>query len=52
MQKPDLDQMWETFIKFSMDDVPIGKHIEIIRKKIKPLIFRLKNDGLIGCILS
>jgi len=48
MQKPNLDQMWETFIKFSMDDIPSGKHIEIIRKKIQPLIFRLRNDGLIN----
>jgi hypothetical protein len=48
MQKPNLDQMWETFIKFSRDDVPLGKHIEIIRKKIRPLISRLKDDGLIS----
>jgi hypothetical protein len=47
MEKPDLDKMWETFIKLSWDDILYGRHIDIIRKKVQPLISNLKNEGLI-----
>jgi len=48
MQKPDLNRMWETFIKFSWNDVPLGRHFDIIRKKVYPLISRLKDEGIIN----
>ena len=48
MQKPDLNQMWETFVKFSWEDVPTGRHIDIIRNKIFPLISRLENEEIIN----
>jgi len=48
MQKPDLNQMWETFTRFSRDGVSSGKHIEIIRKKVYPVIFSLKDKGIIN----
>jgi hypothetical protein len=47
MEKPDLDKMWETFIKLTWDDILNGKHIDVIRKKVQPVIFGLKNEGLI-----
>jgi len=44
MQRPDLDRMWETFVRVSPGENPIGT----IRSKIHPLISRLKNEGIIG----
>ena len=47
MQKPDLNQMWETFIRFSVEDVPLGRHVDIIREKVYPVISRLKDENII-----
>lgn len=46
MQKPVLDQMWETFIKFSWDDISSGIYFNLTRKQINPVITRLKNEGI------
>jgi hypothetical protein len=48
MQKPNLNQMWETFVKLSLEDVPTGKHINVIRKRISPLFSRLEKEGVIN----
>lgn len=40
--------MWETFVRFSWEDVPLGRHIAIIREKIFPLISRLENEEIIN----
>ena len=53
MNKPNLDRMWETFIKLSNEDIPLGNHIEKMRSLISPLVSRLKDSGLIDwyCLL-
>jgi hypothetical protein len=48
MEKPDLNQMWETFVRLSWDDVPLGRHINIIREKIFPLLSDLEKKGIIN----
>jgi len=48
MEKPNLERMWETFIKFSMEDIYSAKHFDIIRNQIYPLITKLKDDGIIN----
>lgn len=44
MQRPNLDRMWETFIKIAPEETVITG----IRCKIRPLIFRLRDEGIIG----
>jgi hypothetical protein len=36
MEKPDLNRIWETFIRFSWDDLSIGRQIALIREKVAP----------------
>jgi len=48
MQKPDLNRMWETFIKMSLEDIRLGRYINIIRFKIYPMISGLKDNGMIN----
>lgn len=48
MQKPNLDQMWEIFVKFSWDDRLQGSHFNILREKIFPLLSGLENDKIIN----
>jgi len=55
MQKPDLNRMWETFIKIGIPDFASPKPfldssnlIQIIRSKIHTMISRLQNDGVIN----
>jgi hypothetical protein len=45
--------MWETFIRLSMDDIPLGNHIEKMRSIVFPLVSRLKDTGRINwyCLL-
>jgi len=44
MQRPDLDRMWETFVRVRPDEKPIN----IIRFRMRPLISRLRDEGVIG----
>jgi len=49
MEKPNLNRMWETFIKIGLpDSVSFGRLIHMIRFKIHPMIYRLKDDGIIN----
>lgn len=48
MEKPDLNRMWETFIKMSWEDIRGGEHLNIIRFKIHQIISFLKDDGIIN----
>jgi hypothetical protein len=48
MDKPNLERIWETFIKFSVDEVQFAIHFDIIRNQIYPLVTKLKNDGIIN----
>jgi len=48
MQKPDLNQMWETFIKIGLpNEVPHTKFYPLIRTKVYPTISDLEQKGLI-----
>jgi len=42
MNKPDLERMWETFIKISPVDF-----LDVIRFKAKPVIFGLRDKNII-----
>jgi hypothetical protein len=44
MQVPDMNNVWETFIRISPDE----NVINAIRSRIRPLIFHLRDEGLIG----
>ncbi len=44
MQKPDLNRLWETFIRFSWDDLSSRRHISLIREKVAPAISILKAE--------
>ena len=48
MEKPDLDRMWETFIRFSWDNLSSGGHIGLIREKVAHTISLLKAKGKIS----
>ena len=55
MEKPNLDRMWETFIKIGkLDFTPnkpflnINEMFRTIRSKISPMIFRFVNGGKIN----
>jgi len=45
MEKPDLSRLWETFIRFSWDDLSSGGHIGLIREKVASTISVLKAKG-------
>ena len=45
MEKPDLNKLWETFIRFSWTDLSSGGHIGIIREKVAHTISVLKAKG-------
>jgi len=45
MQKPDLNKLWETFIRFSWDDLSSGRHIGLMREKVAYAIDILKAKG-------
>jgi len=47
VHKPNLDLMWDTFVRLSWEDIPVGKHIARLRHDIAPLISRLKDQGVI-----
>ena len=49
MRKPDLDQMWETFIKIPIEDntISLNNIYDTIRSKIYPMISRLRDDGML-----
>ena len=47
MEKPNLERMWETFIKLPAN-LTFEVHFDIIRKQIHPLVSKLKNDGIIN----
>lgn len=53
MKKPDLNRMWETFVKLSWEDVSMGGHINMLRKKIHPLLSDLEKKEIIdwNCFL-
>lgn len=48
MEKPNLDHMWETFIRISAEEASSGKHISVIRLKIYPVVSRLQDKGKIN----
>jgi hypothetical protein len=56
MEMPNLEKMWETFIKIGKIDLitpnkPFVDHaqiIQIIRRKISPMIAHLENEGVIN----
>ena len=45
MEKPDLNRLWETFIRFSWDDLSTGRQIALIREEVAPAIDILKAKG-------
>ncbi len=47
MKKPDLDRMWETFVKVSLEDVQSHKHFQTLRLDLVPIISQLMERGLI-----
>lgn len=50
MKKPDLDQLWETFIKIPTEDdtINLNNIYNTIRSKIYPMISRLRNSGILN----
>jgi hypothetical protein len=48
MEKPNLDRLWETFIRFSWDDLSSGGYIGLIRDKVAYTISILKAKGDVG----
>jgi hypothetical protein len=48
MEKPDLNRLWETFIRFSWDDLSSGRHIGLIRDKVADVIDVLKAKGQVS----
>ena len=48
LKKPNLDLLWETFIRFSWDELSSGAHIGLIRDKVGPVISVLKSKGKVG----
>lgn len=47
MEKPNLERMWETFIKLP-ENITYELLFETIRKQIYPLVSKLINDGIIN----
>jgi hypothetical protein len=49
MQKPNLDRMWETFVKIPSENgqIRFNDIFDIIRFKISPMIQRLRDEGII-----
>jgi len=47
LRKPNLNQVWETFIELSPEEIGSGKHIEKMRSLIHPLVNHLKDIGMI-----
>ncbi len=47
LKKPDLDRMWETFLKVSFEDVQSHKHFQTLRLDLLPIISQLMERGLI-----
>ena len=45
MEKPDLNRLWETCIRFSWEDLSSGAHIGIMREKVAYAISFLKGKG-------
>jgi hypothetical protein len=48
VEKPDLNRLWETFIRFSWDDLSSGRYISLIREKVAYTISILKARGNVG----
>ena len=48
MEKPDLNRLWETFIRFTWDELSSGAHIGLIREKVGYTITMLKAKGDVG----
>jgi hypothetical protein len=48
MEKPNLNRLWETFIRFSWDDLSSGGYIGLIRDKVAHAISMLKAKGDVG----
>ena len=48
LEKPDLDMLWETFIRFAWDELSSGAHIGLIRDKVGHTISVLKARGKVG----
>ena len=49
MEKPDMNQMWETFIKIGLSsETSFGRIINMIRLKIHPMIGDLKQKKIIN----
>ncbi len=48
MEKPNLDRLWETFIRFSWEELSSGKYIDLIRDKVAYTISMLKAKGGVG----
>ena len=48
LEKPDLDRLWETFIRFSWSELSSGGHIGLIRDKVGHTISMLKAKGKVG----
>lgn len=49
MQKPDLDDMWETFIKITSEEKRVDLNViyNMIRFKVNPVVSSLMDDGKI-----
>jgi hypothetical protein len=48
MEKPNINLMWETFIKTSRTEIIQGEHVNTIRRKITPLVYDLKEKGMVN----
>ena len=48
LEKPNLDRLWETFIRFSWEELSSGRYIDLIRDKVAYTISMLKAKGGVG----
>jgi len=48
MERPNLDRLWETFIRFSWDNLSSGGYIGLIRDEVAYTISMLKAKGEVG----
>ena len=52
MEKPDFDRVYDIFIQIGLPPLSLTKLIEIIRRKIHPLISQLKKNKMINIDIS
>lgn len=49
MKQPDIDRVWETFLRIGQpSNIHSGQHLELMRSAIAPLLVDLQSRGIIG----